>query len=158
MRDRLIKNLCELVKIDSESGEEQEFLHFLGEKLASELHATIQFDAYGNLIAKIPAKHCSIHEPLMFAMHGDTVKPGKGIKTGYKRAILSIPVAIPSWGAGLQRRGIAEFIEATLEAPHHPPLEVVVTRQEETGMFGVKNLDFFADKRPQGVSHRHGYY
>ncbi|MEN6491221.1 MAG: M20/M25/M40 family metallo-hydrolase [Rectinema sp.] len=140
MRDRLIKNLCELVKIDSESGEEKEFLHFLGEKLASELKATIQFDAYGNLIAKIPAKHCSIHEPLMFAMHGDTVKPGKGIKPVIKGNII-YSSGDTILGADC-KAGIAEFIEATLEAPHHPPLEVVVTRQEETGMFGVKNLDF----------------
>lgn len=139
MRDRLIRNLCELVQIDSESGEETEFLHFLGEKLARELGATTQFDAYGNLVAKIPAKNCAAREPLMFAMHGDTVKPGKGIKPVVKGDVI--------WSSGDTilgadcKAGIAEFIEAALEAPRHPPLEVVVTREEEVGMIGAKNLD-----------------
>ena len=140
MRDRLIKNLCELVQIGSESGEEKEFLHFLGKKFASELGAAIQFDAYGNLIAKIPAKNCPAREPLMFAMHGDTVKPGKRIKPVVKgNTIYSSGDTV--LGADC-KAGIAEFIEATLEAAQHPPLEVVVTREEEVGMFGAKNLDF----------------
>ena len=140
MRDRLVKSLCELVQIDSESGEEEEFLHFLGEKLARELGATTQFDSYGNLVAKIPAKNCTATEPLMFAMHGDTVKPGKGIKPVVKGDLISSS-GDTILGADC-KAGIAEFIEAALEASQHPPLEVVVTRQEEVGMFGAKNLDY----------------
>jgi tripeptide aminopeptidase len=140
MRDRLIKNLCELVQVDSESGEESKFLHFLAEKFTHELNAKTQFDAYGNLVAKIPAKNCSGREPLMFAMHGDTVKPGKGIKPVVKGDVIC------SSGdtilGGDCKAGIAEFMEAVLEAPRHPPLEVVVTREEEIGMVGAKNLDF----------------
>jgi len=140
MRDRLIKNLCELVQIDSESGEEERFLSFLGEKLTRELGAKTQFDAYGNLVAKIAAKNSVGCEPLMFAMHGDTVKPGKGIKPIVKGDVICSS-GDTILGADC-KAGIAEFIEATLEAPRHPPLEVVVTRQEEVGMFGAKNLDF----------------
>jgi tripeptide aminopeptidase len=140
MRDRLIKNLCELVRIDSESGEEKAFLQFLGAKFASELGATVQFDAYGNLIAKIPALNCSSRKPLMFAMHGDTVKPGKGIKPVVKGdTVYSSGDTI--LGADC-KAGIAECIEAVLGASRHPPLEIVVTRQEEAGMLGAKNLDF----------------
>jgi tripeptide aminopeptidase len=140
MRDRLIKNLCELVQIDSESGEEKEFLRFLGEKLARELGAAIQFDAYGNLVAKIPAKNCTAREPLMFAMHGDTVKPGKGIKPVVKGDVICSS-GDTILGADC-KAGIAEFIEAVLEASQYPPLEVVVTRQEEVGMFGARSLDY----------------
>jgi len=78
VQDRLIKSLCELVQIDGESGEEKKFLRFLGEKLTRELEAKIQFDAYGNLAAKIPALSCTTREPLVFTMHGYTVKPETG--------------------------------------------------------------------------------
>lgn len=140
MRDRLIKNLCELVQVDSESGEESKFLHFLAEKFVQELSAKIQFDTYGNLIAKIPAKNCAVRESLMFAMHGDTVKPGKGIHPVVKDGVICSS-GDTILGADC-KAGIAEFIEAILESPKYPPLEVVVTREEEIGMVGAKNLDF----------------
>lgn len=140
MRDRLINNLVELVQIDSESGEEARFLRFLADKFARELCAETRLDAYGNLIAKIPPKNCTAGEPLMFAMHGDTVRPGKGIKPVVRDGV------VYSDGdtilGGDCKAGIVEFIEAVLEAERHPPLEVVVTREEEVGMLGAKNLDY----------------
>ncbi|MCX6088794.1 MAG: peptidase M20, partial [Candidatus Atribacteria bacterium] len=80
MEERLIKTLCELVGISSESGEEKEFIEFLRNKLQQELNGQCQLDSYGNLICKIPAKSSSASEPLMLAAHADTVKPGKGVK------------------------------------------------------------------------------
>ena len=37
-------------------------------------------DAYGNLIARFPAKGCEGVAPVLLSCHADTVKPGKGIE------------------------------------------------------------------------------
>ncbi|MCX5971666.1 MAG: M20/M25/M40 family metallo-hydrolase [Coprothermobacterota bacterium] len=149
MRDRLIQNLCELVQIDSESGEEQTFLQYLKEKFERDLGATGRLDGYGNLIATIPAKNCDAKEPLLVAMHGDTVKPGKGIKPIVKDGVI-YSSGDTILGADC-KAGIAEFIEAVLEAPRHPPFEVVVTREEEVGLVGAKNLDYSLLTAKRGI-------
>lgn len=149
MEERLIKNLCEMVSISSESGEEKEFIEFLRNKLQQELNGQCQLDSYGNLICKIPAKDSSTSEPLMLAAHADTVKPGKGVKPIVKDGV------VYSSGdtilGGDCKAGIAEIIEAVSGSPRHPPLEIVITREEETGLVGAKNLDYSLLKAKHGV-------
>jgi len=140
LNGEVVKLLCELVQIDSESGEEGEFLHFLADLLVRKLSAECTFDSYGNLIARVPAKGSSVTQPILFACHGDTVKPGKSI----------VPVVegevVRSKGETIlgadDKAGIAEFITAMQDAKRYPPIEFVVTREEETGLVGARNLDF----------------
>ncbi|GAB4118192.1 MAG: tripeptidase T [Candidatus Caldatribacteriota bacterium] len=148
--ERMIRNLCEMVQISSESGEEKEFLEFLYKKFTDELKAKCQFDDYGNLIAKIQAKSCNLNNisPLFFAMHADTVKPGKGIKPKIQDGFV-ISSGDTILGADC-KAGIAEFIEAIQSASNFPPLELVITREEEVGFRGVKNLDFNLISAKQG--------
>jgi tripeptide aminopeptidase len=40
------------------------------------------------------------------------------------------------------KAGIAEMLEALRIAEIHPPVEVAISRQEEVGLYGVKNMDF----------------
>jgi len=69
----------EMVRIDSESGDEARFLQYLiGEVDAMGGHATL--DDYGNLIATFDAAACEGVEPILLSCHGDTVKPGVGIE------------------------------------------------------------------------------
>lgn len=148
--DRMVRNLCEMVQISSESGEEQEFIKYLYEKFTDDLSAKCQMDNYGNLIAKIPARSCSSSNilPLLFAMHADTVKPGKGIKP---KVINGFVVSSGDTILGADcKAGIAEFIEAVQSANSYPPLEVAITREEEVGFGGVKNLDFSLITAKQG--------
>jgi len=149
MEERLIKNLCEMVSISSESGEEKEFIEFLRNKLQQELNGQCQLDSYGNLICKIPAKDSSTSEPLMLAAHADTVKPGKGVKPIVRDGV------VYSSGdtvlGGDCKAGIAEIIEAVSGSPRHPPLEIVITREEEIGLVGAKNLDYSLLKAKRGV-------
>ena len=49
-KQRLINTFCDLVKIDSPSGEEDEIASFLSKKL-TELGFNIFTDNYGNIIA-----------------------------------------------------------------------------------------------------------
>lgn len=149
MEETLTRNLCELVRIDSESGEEKEVLEFLRKKVQQELNAQCQLDSYGNLICKIPAKDSSVSEPLMLAAHADTVKPGKGIKPVVRDGVIS------SSGdtilGGDCKAGITEILAAVSTSRRHPPLELVFTRQEEVGFLGAKNLDYSLLKARHGL-------
>lgn len=136
----MLENFFRMVQIPSESGNEKDFLRFTEGLLSNQLHASCSYDSYGNLIATIPMKHSSRSSAVLFGFHGDTVKPGCGIEPILKDGIIT------SNGATIlgadDKAGIAEFIEAVLTVEKHPSLEVVVTREEELGLIGVKKLDF----------------
>jgi len=149
MSERMVKNLCEMVSISSESGEEKEFIEFLKTKLQQEFNGRCQVDSYGNLICKIPPKNSPVLEPLMIAAHADTVKPGKGVKPVVRNGVI-YSSGDTVLGADC-KAGIAEILEAILSVPQHPPLEVVITREEEIGFTGAKNLDYSLISAKRGV-------
>ena len=149
MEERLIRNFCEMVRIPSESGEEKEFIGFLREKLQRELHGQCQLDSYGNLICKIPGKNSSASESLMLAAHGDTVKPGRSIKPIVKDGVI-YSSGDTILGAD-DKAGIVEILEAVSTSQRHPPLEIVITREEEIGLLGARNLDYSLLKSKRGV-------
>ena len=135
----MIKQFMEMVQIDSESGNEANFINYL-EKEYQKLGAKTKQDSYGNLIAKLPAKGCEGKSPILLSCHADTVKPGVGIKPVLKDGV------IRSGGdtilAADDKAGIAEMLEALRIAEIHPPIEIAISREEEIGLFGVKNLDY----------------
>jgi tripeptide aminopeptidase len=149
MSERMVKNLCEMVSISSESGEEKEFIEFLKTKLQQEFNGRCQVDGYGNLICKIPPKDSSASEPLMLAAHADTVKPGKSVKPVVRNGVI-YSSGDTVLGADC-KGGIAEILEAVISAPKHPPLEIVITREEEIGFTGAKNLDYSLISAKRGV-------
>jgi tripeptide aminopeptidase len=126
------------VRVDSESGNEAGFMAWLSPRL-EEIGARAQLDAYGNLIATLPAKHSSA-APILLSCHGDTVKPGVGIVPVLDEGV------IRSGGDTIlgadDKAGIAEMLEALRIAPVRPPVEIAISRQEEVGLLGVKQLDF----------------
>jgi tripeptide aminopeptidase len=139
MSDRMVRHFMEMVAIDSESGNEARMMeHLLG--AVRDAGGEAALDAYGNLLARFPAKGCSDKEPILLSCHADTVKPGVGIKP-----VLEDGVVRSSGDTILgadDKAGIAEVLEALRTASVHPPVEFAVSRQEETGLQGVKNLDF----------------
>jgi tripeptide aminopeptidase len=136
--DRMVAQFMEMVQVDSESGDEARFMDWLRPRLEG-LGGSARLDAYGNLIAKLPARQ-SVAAPILLSCHGDTVKPGMGI-----RPVLADGV-IRSAGDTIlgadDKAGIAEMIEALRVAPVRPPIEIAISRQEEVGLLGVKQLDF----------------
>jgi tripeptide aminopeptidase len=133
------KLFMELVRIDSESGEEERFIKYLKGLFERELGAECELDSYGNLIAKIPGRG-SEAKPLLLAAHADTVKPGKGIEPLVEDGIIRSK-GETVLGAD-DKAGIAEIIAAVKSAERHPPLEIVITRSEEIGLLGAKSLDY----------------
>ena len=135
----LIDTFFKLVQIDSESGEEERVIQYLKDLFEKGFQAKCAIDSYGNLIAAVPPKKSSRTEPILFGMHADTVKPGKGIEPVLEDGV------IRSRGDTIlgadDKAGIAEFLEGLRTAECHPPLEVVISREEEVGHLGAKNLD-----------------
>lgn len=139
MSEHMIKQFCEMVQIDSESGEEAAFIQYLHAQF-TQMGAEASTDHYGNLIARFPAKNCSGKDPIMLSCHADTVKPGKGIKPVIENGVIRSS-GDTILGAD-DKAGIAEMLEALRTADIHPPIEVAISRQEEVGLLGVKNMDY----------------
>lgn len=148
-RDRLVAEFMEMVQIDSESGRERRMAAFLKSKLSD-----LGFDVYiddaaqktgtetGNIIARLTGSAEAI--PILFSAHMDTVAPGRGIKPVEENGIIR-SVGNTILGAD-DKAGIAAILEAVRlirenKLPHGD-LELVFTVCEETGLSGVKFLDF----------------
>lgn len=136
--DRMVAQFTEMVRVDSESGNEARFMAWLQPRL-EEVGATAAPDAYGNLIATLPAKQSSA-APILLSCHGDTVRPGVGIEPHLADGVIRSN-GTTILGAD-DKAGIAEMLEALRIAPVHPPIEIAISRQEEVGLVGVKQLDF----------------
>jgi tripeptide aminopeptidase len=74
MSERMIDQFMEMVKIDSESGNESKFIDYLKNEF-EKLGAKAEKDSYGNLVAKFAEKKCSGKDPVLLSCHADTVNP-----------------------------------------------------------------------------------
>ncbi len=139
MGKSMVDIFMDLVKIDSESGEEEEVMAYLEKFLKSELDATVERDSYRNLIARIPGKNSDRKEPILLSCHADTVKPGMGIEPVLEEGV------IRSRGETIlgadNKAGIAEVLEGLRTAGKRPPVELAISREEEIGLIGAKHLD-----------------
>jgi tripeptide aminopeptidase len=114
-------------------------MSYLLEKVTA-LGGDAALDDYGNLVATFEAVGCEGVEPILLSCHGDTVKPGVGIEPVLADGV--IRSAGPTILGADDKAGIAEVLEALQVAPIRPPIEFAVSRQEEVGLLGVKELDF----------------
>lgn len=140
MRADLVSLFCDLVIIPSESGSERNFLEYIGKILQREFGAECVFDSFGNLISKVPGRNSIITTPLLFGMHADTVAPGVGVHPVIDDDIIKSN-GNTILGAD-DKAGIAELIIALRSAERFPSLEIILTREEERGLLGSKNLDY----------------
>lgn len=147
-KKRLINTFTQLVKIDSPSGEEEQISDFLAKKLKN-LGIKVKKDSYGNLIGKVEGKG----KPLMLNAHLDTVEPGRNIKPQIEKGIIksdgtTVLGADPKAGIAI----ILETVESLKEEKvKHIPLEIVLTREEETSLGGAINLDYTRIESKEGL-------
>ena len=137
-RDRLVKTFLDLVQIDSPSGEEEAVAVELTSRLEA-LGLSVARDSYGNVIAGDGRD-----DPIMLSAHMDTVEPGRGVKpTVDGDRIVTDGTTILGGDCKAGVSAILEALESTKEdgAPHLP-LQVVLTREEEPGLVGARNLDY----------------
>lgn len=139
MTNNLIDIFFQMVRISSESGEEEEFILFLEDIFRKELKGKCIIDNYGNLIVNILSKNTNRKEPVLFGVHADTVKPGKNIEPVLRDGIIRSK-GDTVLGAD-DKAGIAVLFEAIRKAGQYPPLEIIVTKEEEVGLLGSKNIN-----------------
>ncbi|KPL21973.1 MAG: hypothetical protein AMJ93_08320 [Anaerolineae bacterium SM23_84] len=147
--ERLLNTFLDLVRIDSPSGEEATIAGELQKRLL-DLGLSVEMDPMKNILAKLPGDGA----PVLLAAHMDTVAPGRGIEPVVKEGIVYSD-GTTILGAD-DKSGIAvilELLQAILgHGLPHPPLEVVITVQEETGLAGAKGLDMARLQAKLGVS------
>ena len=138
-RERLTNTFCELVSIDSPSGEEEEVSKYIESKL-TELGFILLKDDYGNLIAKTKSNNNN----LILSAHMDTVEPGRGIIPVVEKDIIKSKTDTILGGdckAGLT--GILEALDSLNEENYEfKNLVLIFTREEELALQGARNLDF----------------
>ncbi|HXL04875.1 MAG TPA: M20/M25/M40 family metallo-hydrolase [Bacillota bacterium] len=170
LRAELVREFCELVRVDSEPYEEAELADVVEENLL-ELGFEVERDDAGkkiggnsgNLIARLPEAQCSREKPILLCAHLDRVPPGKGVKPRLKgdRIVSSGDTVlgaddVAGLVAILAGVRMARRVQSVL-----PPLEVVITVCEEKGLQGSRHLDYsklqsktgfvFDAARPVGV-------
>lgn len=140
-KKRLINLFCELVKIKSPSGKEEEIAQKVSQ-LLSECGLMVEKDDYGNIIAKLDGAG----ETLIFCAHLDTVAVDEkvNIKPIIKDGIVTSD-GTTILGAD-NKDAIAAILEALRvlqeSATSHCPLEIVFTKEEEAISRGAQNLDY----------------
>ena len=137
-RDRIVNTFCELARIDSPSGEEEQVAQYLIGRLEA-IGLKVARDSYGNVIATDGRD-----DPIMLSAHMDTVEPGRGVKPSVQGdRIVSDGTTILG---GDCKAGVAAILEA-LESVHedggpYRPFEAIFTREEEPGLIGAFELDY----------------
>jgi tripeptide aminopeptidase len=147
-RERVITTFFDLVAIDSPSGEEAALAAEIGRRLEA-LGGHVRFDRHGNLIAALAGEG----EPFLLSAHMDTVEPGRGIRplVDGDRVHTDGSTIL----AGDPKAGITAILEglAALRGAggRHRAVEVVLTRGEEIGLEGSRNLDYTLVSAREGV-------
>ena len=137
-RERIVQTFCDIVRIDSPSGEEENMASDIRQRLES-LGFTTQRDSYGNLLASDGREN-----PILLSAHLDTVEPGRGIvPTVQEDRIVSDGTTILGGDCKAGVSAILEALESIIEdGGEYHPVEFVFTREEEIGLVGARNLDF----------------
>ena len=147
-KDRLIETFFNLVKIDSPSGEEKEIGEYLIKHL-QQLGFKVKHDNYENVIAS----NSDSSNPFLLSAHMDTVEPGRGIQPHIDNGrIISDATTILG---GDCKAGMSAILEAITTAKEQKittvPLQIVLTREEEVGLRGARNLDYSLINAKQAI-------
>ena len=137
-RDRIVRTFTELARIDSPSGHEDEVARDLTTRL-TRLGFDVRPDAYGNLIGTEAGAN-----PLLLSAHMDTVEPGRGIVPLVNGSRLETDGS--TIVGGDCKAGVTTILEALAsiaeDGAARTPVQVVLSRDEEIGLVGAKNLDY----------------
>jgi len=139
-RNRIVRTFLDLVAIDSPSGSEDAIAADLERRLLA-IGVAATRDAHGNVVGRVPGQG----EPVLLSAHMDTVEPGRGIKPVFDGDDI-----IRSDGAtilGADNKGgcavVLEVVQSLVEDRGvHRPVEIAISRGEEVGLIGARNLDY----------------
>lgn len=145
-KKRILETFTELVTIYSPSTNEEELALLLLEKL-SVLGLDYKRDDFGNIIAIMPETEGIVAEPIFFSAHLDVVEPCENVrpvieevegKTIIKSSGDTVLGADDKAGLAMIFEAITCLIENDIP---HGRIELILTLQEENGLFGSRYLD-----------------
>ena len=147
--DRLLRTFLELLRIDSPSREEEE----IGTRLAvrfAEMGLDTGIDEIGNVVARMDG----LGEAILLTAHMDNVKPCRGVAPVVENGIVHSDGTTVLGGD--DKAGVAVILEVLRTVIErglpHRPLEIIITVQEEIGLYGVKALDVGGLRSRLGIS------
>jgi tripeptide aminopeptidase len=140
--DRVLATMLELIAIDSPTGHEQEIGAELERRLSA-LGCTATRDEQGNLIARLPGTRDGA-DTVLLSFHMDTAGTDVGIKPVVRDGVVyseGDTILGADDKSGLA--GLVELLTILGEHPEwaHPPLEIVISVGEESGLRGSRALD-----------------
>ncbi len=144
---QLINLFVELAEIPSPSKKEEKVSKRIMELL--NLHnINAQFDNYGNIIAKIPASSDYKNvPPLLLSAHMDVVGGSQDVNVRLSNDRRYIETDKTRTLGADDKAGVAAILDLAIEMNDlnsqimHGPIEIIFTRDEETGMTGITNLN-----------------
>ncbi len=138
----LIDLFCKLAEIPSPSLKEAEVANYV-KNLCDENNINCKLDGYGNVYISIPATDES-KQPILLSSHMDVIGDDSPVKV-YADEDGLLHAVERTLGAD-DKAGVANALYFALYLAKsdikHGGLEVVFTRDEESGMSGIHNLDF----------------
>lgn len=138
----LIDLFCSLAEIPSPSLKEEKVANWI-KNYCENNNIKCNFDNYGNVIINIDATDCS-KQPLLLSAHMDVIGDDSLVKT-YLDDNGNIHAEGRTLG-GDDKAGVANALlfakEIATSDIKHGGLECVFTRDEESGMSGIKHLNF----------------
>lgn len=148
--ERLFSLFLDLVRIDSESGNEGRICGYIKDFCSSMGLVVLEDGAgqeiggkSGNLVVKVPGAGSAGMRPIILNAHMDTVAPGNGIAAvdaNDRFASEAETILGADCKAGIA--AILASVEWTVGSKRaHRPLELIFTVQEESGLLGAKHLD-----------------
>ncbi|MFE4711038.1 M20/M25/M40 family metallo-hydrolase [Paenibacillus sp. NPDC056722] len=151
VQDRLIQEFMELVRVDSETGNEREIADVLTSKFKALGLEVVEDDSQertghgaGNLFVTWPAVQGVTAPKLLFTCHMDTVVPGKGIKPTLHEDGWITSDGSTILGAD-DKAGLAALFEAIRviqeQGLPHGQIQFVITAGEESGLLGARAMD-----------------
>ena len=145
-QDRLVQHFVDLVKINSESGNEKAIAEVLAEQLTEmgfrveKLPVAAEVSNGFNLYANLPG---DLEGSILLSSHMDTVAPGNDIEPVIENGI--IRSAGNTILGGDDKSGIAAIMEAVRSIKEqglkHKTIELAFTVHEEGGLHGSKQFD-----------------
>lgn len=150
-KHQIVNTFFNLVKIYSPSGQEEEMVKET-EKRFKKMGLYPLRDSYGNVIVQVPGDEKK--EPLLLSAHLDTVEPCKNIKPKISNDNWIISSGDTILGAD-NKAAVAAIIEVVMKCKEENfskncPLDIVFTREEESGTFGAANLDYSMIRAKKG--------
>ncbi len=139
-RDRIVRTFLDLVAIESPSGFEDAIAVELVRRLQA-LGVDAAQDAHGNVLGRM----AGAGEALLLSAHMDTVEPGRGIRPVFDGADVIRSDGTTILGAD-NKAGCAVILEAIESVRErggaHRTIEVAISRGEEVGLTGARNMDY----------------